>query len=51
MNEADVDVNYKKTDEGRKIIITLSSEESMTILDILTALSSIMTGILTSGKY
>lgn len=48
---SEIDVKYKKENEGRDVTITLRSPHPMTMLDVLRAISSIMTQILTSGKY
>lgn len=48
---SDVDVRYKKEDGAKKVTITIQAEQGLSIMDVLRALSGIMTQILTSGKY
>lgn len=48
---SDVDVKYKKENDAKDVTITIKAQHPMTMLDVLRALSSIMTQILTTGKY
>ncbi len=48
---SDVDVKYKKENGSRDVTITIKSEEPMTMLDVLRALSSVISNILNTGKY
>lgn len=48
---SDVDVKYTKDKGAKQVTITISCAEQLSIMDVLRALSSIMTQLLTTGKY
>lgn len=48
---SEVDVKYRKENGAREVTVTIRSNEPLTMLDVLRALSSVISGILNTGKY